>query len=119
MTTPLRVFISSTMKDLVNERDAVCRKLRDFNFDPVNAESWLPDGSKSWERIASELETSDLFVLLLGESYGWKPTTGPKADLGLSVTEIEYREARDQGIPDRKSTRLNSSHVALSRMPSY
>jgi uncharacterized protein DUF4062/SIR2-like protein len=99
MTTPLRVFISSTMKDLVNERDAVSRKLRDFNFDPVNAESWLPDGSKSWERIASELETSDLFVLLLGESYGWKPTAGPKADLGLSVTEIEYREARDQGIP--------------------
>jgi hypothetical protein len=87
------------MKDLVNERDAVCRKLKDFNFDPINAESWLPDGSKSWERIASELETSDLFVLLLGESYGWMPTTGPKADLGLSVTEIEYREAHAQGIP--------------------
>jgi hypothetical protein len=99
MTLPLRVFISSTMKDLANERDAVCRKLEAFNFTSVNAEGWLPDGSKSWNRIATELEESDLFVLLLGESYGWMPNTGPKAELKMSVTEIEYREARQQSIP--------------------
>ena len=87
------------MKDLVNERDAVCRKLESFNFTPVNAEGWLPDGSKSWNRIATELEESDLFVLLLGDSYGWIPGAGAKAELKMSVTEIEYREARQQGIP--------------------
>jgi len=43
----LRVFVSSTMDDLVNEREAVCRKLRDLNFEPVNAENWLPDGQNS------------------------------------------------------------------------
>ena len=99
MTIPLRVFISSTMKDLANERDAVCRKLESFNFTPVNAEGWLPDGSKSWNRIVAELEESDLFVLLLGDSYGWVPKTGAKSELQMSVTEIEYREAREQGIP--------------------
>ncbi|MEO8379783.1 MAG: DUF4062 domain-containing protein [Acidobacteriota bacterium] len=99
MTTALRVFISSTMKDLVNERDAVCRKLKEFNFTPVNAEGWLPDGTTSWERIAAELQGSDLFVLLLGESYGWIPTKGPKAGDDLAVSEIEYREARAQAIP--------------------
>ena len=31
----LRVFISSTMKDLVNERLAIERQLRQFNFEPV------------------------------------------------------------------------------------
>ena len=62
----LRVFISSTMKDLVNERLAIERQLRQFNFEPVNAESWLPDGSKSWERINQELLSSHLFVLVIG-----------------------------------------------------
>lgn len=56
------------MKDLDNERDAVCRKLREFSMEPVNAEGWLPDGSGSWERISRELNTSHIFVLLLGES---------------------------------------------------
>src|ERR1043165_7148935 len=30
----------------------------------------------------------------------------------------EHRPAKNLLLPDRKSTRLNSSHVALSRMPS-
>jgi hypothetical protein len=54
-----------------NERDAVCRKLEEFNFEPVTAENLLPDGTGSWERIPEELLDSDVVVLLLGESYGW------------------------------------------------
>src|ERR1700741_1306527 len=96
---PLRVFVSSTMKDMANERDAVRRKLVEFSMEPVNAEGWLPDGSGSWDRIREALETSDLFVLLLGESYGWVPKTGPKSETGKSVTELEYLEAREQDIP--------------------
>jgi hypothetical protein len=96
---PLRVFISSTMKDLENERDAVCRKLREFSMEPVNAEGWLPDGAGSWDRIAGELAASHIFVLLLGESYGWIPTAGPRSETGASVTEIEYLEARQQKLP--------------------
>lgn len=87
------------MKDLRNERDAVARKLREFSMQPVNAEGWLPDGSGSWERIAEELTTCDLFVLLIGESYGWIPDSGPKSDVGKSVTELEYLEAIAQEFP--------------------
>ncbi|GJQ52052.1 MAG: hypothetical protein HKUEN02_08990 [Anaerolineaceae bacterium] len=36
----------------------------------------------------------------------------PLAEAGIAVTKSVV------GVPDRKSTRLNSSHVALSRMPS-
>ncbi len=95
----LRVFISSTMKDLANERGAVRRRLAEFNLEPVNAESWLPDGSKSWERIEKEIKSSDLFVLIVGERYGWIPDKGPKAGLGCSVTHLEVEEARRLGIP--------------------
>ena len=38
--------------------------------------------------------------------------------LSASDALDEVRAARDRGTPDRKSTRLNSSHVSESRMPS-
>lgn len=95
----LRVFISSTMKDLVNERLAIERQLRQFNFEPVNAEGWLPDGKKSWERIEKELRSSDVFVLVVGERYGWIPDKGPKSGLGRSVTHLEVEEARTLDLP--------------------
>src|SRR5262249_26694951 len=40
-----------------NERDAVCRKLRQFSMEPVDAEGWLPDGRGSRERISGELRS--------------------------------------------------------------
>ncbi len=99
MSRSLRVFVSSTMKDLANERDAVCRRLREFNLEPVNAEGWLPIGNSSWARIAEEIESSHVLLLLLGERYGWIPPDGPKSDAGLSVTHLEYREACRLGLP--------------------
>jgi hypothetical protein len=87
------------MKDLANEREAVREKLLEFNFEPVNAEDLGPTGGNSWERIQPEIESSNLVVLLLGERYGWIPKTGPKADLGLSITELEAEEARRLDIP--------------------
>ena len=100
MSGKIRVFISSTMKDLANERDLIVQKLNIFNvFEPVNAESWLPGGGKTWERIAKEVESSHLFVLVLGESYGWIPTDGAGAKEGLSVTHMEFRKAKKSRIP--------------------
>jgi hypothetical protein len=99
MGRKLRIFISSTMKDLANERDAVCRLLKSYNFEPVNAENLGPTGQSSWDRIQSEIESSNLMVLLLGERYGWIPDSGPKVELKLSVTELEAEEAKGLGIP--------------------
>jgi len=87
------------MKDLANEREAIIRKISEFNFEPVNAESWLPDGSKSWERISRELLSSHLFVLVVGDRYGWVPEEGPGAGDGLSVTHMEVNAARAASIP--------------------
>ena len=49
----------------------------------------------------------------IGSSYSWKPSGGSRFDL-----EGNLYHTRDQGQADRKSTRLNSSHLKLSRMPS-
>lgn len=95
----VRVFVSSTMTDLPNERAAVVQKLIDYNLEPVNAEDFPPDGQGSWSLLADEIRSSDVFILILGDRYGWIPDSGAHSGEGLSVTEIEYREARDAGIP--------------------
>lgn len=95
----LRVFISSTMKDLANERRAIERQLTAFNIEPVNAESWLPDGTKSWERIEKEIRASDVFVLIVGERYGWIPEAGPGSGSGRSVTHLEFEAACRLKLP--------------------
>ncbi|WP_340537878.1 DUF4062 domain-containing protein [Nocardioides sp. GXZ039] len=99
MAGPLKVFVSSTMKDLANERAAVVQELLRLNYEPVNAEGILPTGGGSWAVIADELKDCDIVVLVLGESYGWVPTSGPYADSDQSVTEIEYREAIRLELP--------------------
>lgn len=87
------------MEDLANERDAVVQMLRALNLEPVNAEGLLPTGGTSWQVISDELKTCDLFLLLLGERYGWIPSTGPHAGSGKSVTELEYESAVGLDIP--------------------
>jgi hypothetical protein len=96
---PLRIFISSTMRDLANERADVIERLRAFNFEPVNAEAMMPNGNGSWDRLEPEIRSSDVFVLILGETYGWIPETGPMSGSGKSVTELEFDIAKETGLP--------------------
>ncbi len=99
MSGKLRVFISSTMRDMKSERSAVVKAIRALNFEPVNAEGWLTSGEGIWERIAREIDSSHMFLLLLGRSYGWVPEEGPGAAEGRSVTEMEALRARELGLP--------------------
>ncbi len=87
------------MEDLANERESVVERLTSFNFECVNAEGILPNGQASWPRIAEELDSCHLFVLILGDRYGWIPTSGALSKQGLSVTHGEYRRARELEIP--------------------
>lgn len=100
MSTRLKIFISSTMRDdLENERDLVCKRLRELNFEPINAESWGPDSSMTWERIRDEITDCHLFLLLMGKRYGWIPDSGPGANGNKSVTHMEYEVARELNLP--------------------
>lgn len=93
-----RVFISSTMEDLANERRAVADQAVLFNFEPVLAEELYPDGSSSWGLLEEEIRTCDILILLLGERYGWVPDAGYGAGLGKSVTHLEVDLARESGL---------------------
>src|SRR6218665_1617280 len=96
MSGKVRVFVSSTMEDLANERQAVVRQIEDLALVPVNAEALSPSGEKSWDLLKSEIETCHIFVLILGESYGWIPSEDAAEK---SVTHMEADYARDLQIP--------------------
>lgn len=87
------------MNDLPNERAAVVEKLKEYNFEAVYAENFSANGAGSWKLLSDEIQSSDLMLLILGSRYGWIPSTGPQAGSGLSVTELEFREAKAAGIP--------------------
>lgn len=99
MSRRLRVFVSSTMKDLPNERFAVVERLKSFNVDVINAEDINPSGLGSWDTLEAKIDSADIFVLILGNTYGWVPKDGPKKELGLSVTHLELKYAQELGIP--------------------
>lgn len=99
MSPRLRVFVSSTMEDLANEREAVVDAIKDFNFEPVNAEGILPDGGTSWNVLEHEIRTCHICILIQGDRYGWIPTEGYGAGTGKSVTHLEVDVARQDDIP--------------------
>src|SRR5437016_8352380 len=99
MPGKLRIFISSTMEDLENERAIIVERLKAMNFEPVNAEAILPNGATSMGRISEEIESCHVMVLLSGGRYGWIPKSGPLSKEGVSVTEGEYRAAKAIGLP--------------------
>jgi len=85
----VRVFVSSTKRDLGDERDAVCSELEDA-YDVVRMERFGSRGDDALETCLEEIATCDAVLVILGHQYG---SIAPR--LGLSYTEAEYERARE------------------------
>lgn len=88
------VFISSTFQDLKEHREAVYVAVRRLGHESVAVEDWAATDQPPIERRLADLRTSDVAVFLVAWRYGYIP-----AGEQYSVTELEYRAARDVGIP--------------------
>jgi ATP-dependent DNA helicase RecG len=91
--TRIKIFISSVQKELAEERRAVkdfishdpllSRFISDvFLFEDIPARDRKPD-----DIYLSEVEGSDIFLAILGNTYGWKNENGK------SPTELEFEHA--------------------------
>jgi tetratricopeptide (TPR) repeat protein len=94
------VMVSSTYSDLIEHREAVVEALVRLGFFPVGMEF---DSAKAGKDIiASSLEMvrkADAYIGLLSHRYGGVPKDTARNPAELSITELEYREALDRGIP--------------------
>jgi len=94
MKSKYQVFISSTFKDLKNERQAAVQAILRAGHIPAGMELFKASDKSQWEIIKNWIKQSDIYVLILGAKYG---SIEPKS--GLSYTELEYDYAVSLGKP--------------------
>ncbi len=93
MNKKYQVFVSSTYKDLKEERMAVTHLLLKMGFIPVGMEQFPASNMSQMEYIKMMLDSCDYYLLILAGKYG-----SADAD-GIGFTEKEYDYAIASGIP--------------------
>ena len=89
-----KIFVSSTIYDLPNERTAAVQAIQQLGADAIMSEfSINAQSNNSVDTCLEKVRNSDLYILILGGKYGWQPTNDK------SITEMEYTAAQERNIP--------------------
>jgi hypothetical protein len=88
-----QIFVSSTFRDLVDERQAVLNTILQMNHMPAGMEFFPGTHAPPWDLIKRVIDASDYYVLVVGGKYG---SLHP---IGISYTENEYDYAYEKGKP--------------------
>lgn len=89
-----QVFVSSTYKDLGEERTAVMNCLLDNDCIPVGMEQFPALPVSQWEYIKKLIDDSDYYLLIVAGKYG-----SLDKETGWSYTEKEFRYALEKEMP--------------------
>jgi hypothetical protein len=107
-----RVYVSSTITDLRRERREVLDWLVAAGHQPVD--NYRPDSETVQASSLDDVDTCDLYVLILGHRYGYQPPDGNPD--GLSITHLEFRRAGQSHKPRVALLRTSIPDVRLSDM---
>src|SRR5215472_8147145 len=107
-----RVYVSSTVVDLQQERQAVMEWLVAADHQPVH--SYRPDSETVRDSCLDDVDTCDLYVVIVGHRYGVQPDDGNSEC--LSITQLEFRRAGQSGIPRIGLLRTSIPDVSVSDM---
>jgi hypothetical protein len=89
-----QVFVSSTQRDLVEERQTVADGLLRGRYIPHMMERWVASHDDAWSLVKRYIDQCDYFVVILKGRYG-----SLVDEDGRSFTEREYDYACERGIP--------------------
>jgi hypothetical protein len=93
MNKRYQVFVSSTFRDLVEERREVMQALLEMDCIPAGMELFPAANEQAWKLIKRVIEESDYYCLIVGGRYG------STDEHGLSFTEREYDYALKVDLP--------------------
>lgn len=79
-----QVFVSSTFKDLEEERKHIIQTLMEMDCIPAGMELFPAADEEQWDFIKKVIDDCDYYLLLIGGRYG---SLSPE---GISYTEMEY-----------------------------
>ena len=88
-----QVFVSSTFKDLIDERKAVIHALLELDCIPAGMELFPAADEDAWSLIREVIDDCDYYILILAGKYGSTNTDG------ISYTEMEFDYAVSTGKP--------------------
>jgi len=88
-----QVFISSTFRDLIDERQAVLRAVLELDHMPAGMELFPAADESAWQLVCDVVDASDYYVLIVGGRYG------SLDDAGIGYTEKEYDYAVSRNKP--------------------
>jgi len=88
----MKVFISSTYKDLIEHRAAAIRAVEGTNYQASKMEVFGARPDEPLEACLKEVAESDFFLGIYAHRYGYIP-----AGSEISITEMEYAHARKLG----------------------
>jgi Domain of unknown function (DUF4062) len=89
-----QIFISSSYRDLVEERKALTWAIMKLGHIPVGMEAFTASNDRGWNIIQGTIDNSDYFILIIAARYG-----SIEKSWGMSWTEREYEYAIEQGVP--------------------
>ena len=107
-----RVYVSSTNADLEAERQAVIDWLVAAQHQVVH--SYRPNSDTVRDSCLDDVDSCDLYVLILGHRYGFQPPEGNPER--LSITHLEFRRAGQSGKPRVALLRTSIPDERLSDM---
>lgn len=88
-----QVFVSSTYKDLVEERQSVIHALLELDCIPAGMELFPAADEDAWTLIKEVIDSSDYYMLIIAGKYGSQNSEG------ISYTEMEFDYAVLIGKP--------------------
>jgi hypothetical protein len=92
-----RIFVSSTVTDLKDERDAVTQAVNTLRQVPIRSELIMARTEAPLQVCTQEATNCSVYVGIFKNRYGFVPqTNNPRK---LSVTELEYEAARNANKP--------------------
>lgn len=87
-----QIFVSSTFRDLEDERKSVIQTLMEMDCIPSGMELFPAADEEQWQFIKKVIDDCDYYLLIIGGRYGSLTTEG------ISYTEKEYDYAVEKGI---------------------
>lgn len=108
-----QVFVSSTFRDLVDERRAVMQALLELDCIPAGMELFPASDDDSWSLIRQVIDESDYYIVIVGGRYGTVHD-----DTGLSFTRMEYEYAAQSGKPVLGFLHEDPTQLPLARSES-
>ena len=118
-----QVFVSSTYKDLIDERKEVIHALLELDCIPAGMELFPATDEDAWSLITEVIDGCDYYVLILGGKYG---STNKE---GVGFTEMEFDYASSRGMPiicflhenieNLTATKVESSELGRERLDKF